>query len=457
MKERKKHVHNIFATILTIGYFVVGSIVSVVRYWQYDIWYYDFGIFSRALFNASRFKLPIIDHFIVPDKIIFADHFNPSLFILTPLYWITSRQEILLVAQALCVALSGYLLYKIGLILLKSEIVSLGVMISYFLFVGLQNAVITEFHELTVMTLFLMATYYFYASKKKNLFLLFFFITLGFKESLFLLGVGIGTFILFERKEWRSIGIFLIAYSVLYGLLTTKFIIPYFSGRPYYYFPGALDLRNLFQPIVKIKTLVLSFGSFLFLPLGALSFFPLYAFHFASRFLSDGSTRWDLGLHYSAEIAPTLAFGALLTLSQIQKIYSRKIIIFISVIAMVVSIFLFRVILHGPFLLVFNRAFYDHTKTFIYLDQLVDRIPENESVAAQNNLAVRFIKQRSYILRDEYWKIPANYIVMDMREGQNPNNFLGIKDEKKLLNNLLNDKRYSITFHKDGTFIFHLK
>lgn len=454
MKERSKGAHNIFAILLTISYFLIGSIVSVVRYWQYDVWYYDFGIFSRALFNASRFRLPIIDHFIVPGKIIFADHFNPSLFFLTPLYWITSRQEILLIAQALCVALSGYVLYRIGLILLKNEIASLVMMIPYFLFVGLQNAVITEFHELTVMTLFLMTTYYFYVSKKKQLFLVFFFLTLGFKESLFLLGIGMGTFVIFERKEWRNIGIFLVLFSLLYGFITTQVIIPYFSSRSYYYVPETIDLQNLFQPIIKIKTLLLSFGSFLFLPLGTISLFPLYAFHFTSRFLSEGSTRWDLGLHYSAEIAPTLAFGALLTLSKLKKMTPKKTIIIISAINAIVSLILFRFILHGPFLLVFNKVFFTHTKTFEYLDELIGKIPENASVAAQNNLAVRFIKQRSHILRDEYWAISANYIVIDMRDGQNPNNFLGIRDEKKLLNNLLNDKRYSIFFHKGNSYIF---
>jgi hypothetical protein len=60
-------------------------------------------------------------------------------------------------------------------------------------------------------------------------------------------------------------------------------------------------------------------------------------------------------------------------------------------------------------------------------------------------------------LRDEYWKIPANYIVMDMREGQNPNNFLGIKDERKLFSSLLNDKRYSLFFHKGSSYIFKKK
>lgn len=428
--------------------------MSVVRYWQYDVWYYDFGIFSRALYNTSRFKPPIIDHFIVPGKIIFADHFNPSLFVLTPLYWITSKQEVLLVAQALCVALSGYVLYKIGLVLLKSEIISFAMLLTYFLFVGLQNAVITEFHELTVMTLFLMATYYFYISKKKSLFLLFFFMTLGFKESLFLLGIGIGIFIFFECREWRNMGVFLILFSLFYGYVTTQFIIPHFSGRPYYYLPGTIDLRNLFQPTIKIKTLILSFGSFLLLPLGTLSLFPLYAFHFISRFLSDGSTRWDLGLHYSAEIAPTLALGALLTLSRLKTTISKQAALIISVISVLVSLILFRFVLHGPFLLVLNKVFFFHTRTFEYLDKLVNTIPENESVAAQNNLAVRFVKQPSYILRDEYWIIPANYIVLDMRDGQNPNNFLGMKDEKKVLDNLLKDKRYTLFFHKGNSYIF---
>src|SRR5690606_312203 len=96
-----------FAIFFFVIFALFGSLVSLHRFWQYDIYYYDFGIFDQALWKVAQFKAPIIEHLVVGGKWIFADHFNPSLFVLSPLYWFTDRSEIMLVAQAVCVALSG--------------------------------------------------------------------------------------------------------------------------------------------------------------------------------------------------------------------------------------------------------------------------------------------------------------------------------------------------------------
>lgn len=442
------------AAISTLVFFICGVLVSLHRYWQFDVWYYDFGIFNQAIWNVSRLRPPIIDHFIVPGKIIFADHFNPSIFILSPLYWFTDKAEILLVAQAFFAALSGFILYYVGYKLLKDKLSSLLVMLSYFLFVGLQNGVITEFHELVIMTPFLSLLYLFYVMKRKRLFILTFLVLLGFKESLFALGIGLGIFILFSRKDWRKIAIFLFFFSLFWALITTKFIIPFFSHQPYYYSPQ-LSLKTLFaNSELKINTILFSFGTFLFFPLGALWLFPIYILHFAARFFSDGSTRWGLGLHYSAEIAPSLVFGVFVTLQQIKKLFSIKYVRTISLLLLLVSFFIFRFILHGPFLLVLNPIFYEHTKNFTYLENLINRIPPKASISSQNNLALRFYKQPSYILTDNYQVKKPDYILIDMRPGQNPNNFLGIKDEKKLLERIKIDKEYEIFFHEGDQFIF---
>jgi len=205
MKEKKRIYIDIAAYVLIFCFTVAGIIVSLNRFWQYEVFYFDFGIFDQAIWKVSQFRAPIIEHFIVGGKWIFADHFNPSIFLLSPFYWLTTRNEILLVVQAVAVGLSGIVLYSIGKHVLRNKFLALSILACYFLFSGLQNAVITEFHELTVAMLPLMLTFWAILNKKLKLYLLFLIITLGFKESLFATGIGIGIALFFLRKEWRHL------------------------------------------------------------------------------------------------------------------------------------------------------------------------------------------------------------------------------------------------------------
>lgn len=102
------------AFALTFLFVLAGSLVSLNRYWQYEVFYYDFGIFDRAIWLVAHFNPPIVDHLVASGKWIFADHFYPSVFLLSPLYWFTDRQEILLIVQSLIVGLSGLVIYFIG-------------------------------------------------------------------------------------------------------------------------------------------------------------------------------------------------------------------------------------------------------------------------------------------------------------------------------------------------------
>lgn len=454
MFGKRNNIVDFMAIVFLLTFFVCGVLVSLHRYWQFDVFYYDFGIFNQAIWNVSQFKLPIIDHFIVPGKVIFADHFSPSIFILSPLYWFTDRAEVLLIAQSLFVSSSGIILYIVGFQLLKDKLSSFLIMVSYFSFVGLQNSVITDFHELTILTPFLSFLYLCYVTKRKWLFIILVLIILGFKESLFTFGIGLGIFVFFSRREWRIIAILIFFFSLFWALLTIKYIIPFFSLQPYYYSPELSLPIFLADSGMKIKTLLYSFSTYILLPLGAIWLYPIYILHFATRFFSERSTRWGLGLHYSAEIAPTLAFGALIYLQQIKKVFPIKYIRMISLLSMFASLFIFRFILHGPFLLAINPAFYNHTKDFAYLENLIKRIPSNVSISAQNNLAIRFFKQSSFILTDDYKRNNPEVILLDLRPGQNPNNFLGIKNEKTLFERIKADKKYTLYYHEGDQYIF---
>ncbi len=472
-KKYKIGVWDVIAFFSCFAFAVSGSLISINRFWQYEVFYYDFGIFDQAIWNVSRFSPPIIEHFVAGGKWIFADHFNPSIFLLSPLYWITDKQEVILIAQAVAVALSGLTLYLIGRLVLKNKFYALSILIVYFLFVGLQNAVITDFHEVTVATLPLTITFWALVKKKYKLFLLAFLITLGFKESNFILGFGIGIAVfLLNRKAWK-LAVVTCIISLVWGYISINIIIPYFSGSSYQY--GADIKFNLIQIAstffdnqTKIDTLFSSFLSFGFLPIISYQFWFLIFQDFLIRFYSPlWVTRWGLSLHYSALLAAIFGISSIFSLRLLQKTIKKKFIIDLIAIALIVnSIYVYHFKLHGPFGLAYNKAFYSHSNDFEFLNRMVNLVPDSASVMTTNNLAAHFTHQKVMLLRDtckvckeEYYQMvrpQPDYLVIDNRPGQNPNNFFGVSKMDRILRSLEKDKGYSAIYKTDFQFVYKI-
>lgn len=459
LKKNHFHFFDLVAIFLCIIFVIAGIAVSLNRFWQYEVFFYDFGIFDQAIWKVSRLQAPIIDHFVVGGKWIFADHFSPGIFLLTPLYWITDRSEILLIAQVIIVGLSGLVLYDIGREILRNRFQAVSILVCYFLFVGLQNAIISDFHEVTVMTFPLMLTFWAFVKKKRLLYVVFLILTLSFKESTFLLGVGIGTTIFFIRREWLRMAFLTVAVSFIWGFLSIKVIIPYFSGGFYQYGFGLFEQGSdifftFFDHPIKQQTLLYSFLSFGFLPFLIPSFWFVIFQDFLTRFAPESLTRWGLGLHYSAQLAPLLAIASIYAIKILVKKLSRTLVSIFTVLLIVNAIILYRFILHGPLGLAYNPDFYKHTKNFVYLDKLFKTIPNNILVMTQNNLAVRFTHKNVLLLRDDYIRYKPDYIMIDARGGQNPNNFFGITNIYETIRKLKTDQNYESIYETKEQFIF---
>jgi len=453
---------DIIALIICLAFIAAGILVSLNRFWQYEVFYYDFGIFDQAIWKVSRFQAPIIDHFVVGGNWIFADHFSPSIFLLSPLFWITEKSETLLVAQSIIVGLSAVVLYSIGKDLLKSKFQSFSILICYIFFVGLQNAVISDFHEVTVMALPFMLTVWAFVKRKILFYIISLLVTLGFKESTFLLGATLGVAIFFLRTSWWRISLLTIGISLLWGFLSIKIIIPYFSGGIYQYgvdFPKDIgDIVSAFIDYpLKIRTLFYSFFSFGFLPFLTPQFWIVIFQDFFVRFFPKVITRWDMGLHYSAQLSPILGVSSIYAFLLLKKRISERFITILSGILIINAMILYAFILHDPFALSYNPDFYKHTKDFKFLDDLVNKIPKEASVMTQNNLAVRFTHQDVFLLRNDYQGYDPDYVLIDSREGQNPNNFFGEKNLDKIVDRLQNDSNYEQKFATKEQFIFRKK
>jgi uncharacterized membrane protein len=496
----KKISHNRLNLSICFFYTLSASLVSLHRFWQYESFYYDFGIFDRALWLVSRFQIPTIDHITLGRTIIFADHFSPFIYLLAPVYWLTDKSEILFIIQAIAVSLSGFILYKISQIILKNHFLSLAIMVSYFLFVGLQNALITDFHEITVATLPLMLIFWAIAKNRIRLFWILLILTLGFKENLFATGVGIGLFIIINNfrwfnsnsktanKAWIKTGIFTIIISIIYGYLATKIIIPYFSHGNYLYNPEFSSnpisyITGFVDDPLKRHTLWYSFLSFLFLPIFSIASWPMILQDLFIRLVPLGmTTRWTLGMQYNAQTAVLLAIGTvygsgtvILITGNLKQFFIKLFqphqflghisksnfpgIMILSVILMINSVYLHQRVLHGPLGLSYNPDFYRHTANFKFLNDFVAVVPQKASVMTQNHLAVRFTHQELYLVNEKYPDFQPQYIILDLRPEQNPIDFFGFhgKDFWQFASLVAHDPNYSVIYNINHQLIYQHK
>ena len=430
-----RKVTSILVWVISSVFFILASIVSIHKHWQFGSGYYDFGIFDTALWKISQGQLPIIDHYILSGKVHMADHFTPSLYLFAPLYWISQSQLTMFVAQAAVVAISGVLIFYTMKKVVESDIVAFALYISYIGFVGLHNALYFDIHAVTFMTLFLALAYWALVSDRKKIFVVAFILILGFKESLFLLGAGLAVLTYMYKREWRKLAIWMFIGSLAWGFIATKFVIPFFSGGRYIYSftpEGSLTqvLPQLFSPIDKVYTLFWSLINFALLPLAGLEAFVIMGLHYVSRFLTPGAERWGLGLHYNAEIAPTLVFAAGLGFNRMKRYvrtYSKHFVYASALCLVIGTAYISLIVQRTPLYLALIPDFYTASQGFDFLNEMVDHVPSDASVMAQNNLLAHFTHQDAWLIRENYEDYGPDYILFDMRGGQSPAQVLEYK------------------------------
>lgn len=451
---------------IIVVYTIAAITVSVNRYYQYQTAYYDFGIIDAAIWKVSRFQPPIVDHHELGNANvwIFAEHFSPSVFLLSPLYWLTDRREILLIAQSLLVGLGAFTGFLIAKKILKSRLAITALIVAFLGYVGLQNALISEFHDTTLCVFPLMLVFWAIYEKKWKTFFISLLILLGLKESFAGLGVGIGLYLLLRKECHFKVAITTIIISVIWGYLALNILIPYFSNGVYLYanskFPETpmAVITNLFFPELKWKTIWYSFLTFGFLPLFNIALLPSIFENFLERFiLSDFSSRWDLGLHYNAPLSPLMFMSSLEVLVWIQnkKIFN-KIIVPLSIFLIFTSLILHRFILRGPLGLFYNPAFYKQSSGVEYMDKFLEKIPQEGIIYTQNDIAGRLSHLNVKTFRPDYRVINPDTVVLNLTPGQNPNAFSPLREDSvtKLKEELLEDPNYKLDKYGAELYIF---
>lgn len=456
----------IWAISLGIAFYTLAAaLVSLHRYWQHNAFWYDFGIFDTTIWKLSRGQLPIITQLNPPTgKIVWADHFNPSAAFLAPLYWLTDKQEIILIAQAVIVGLSAVVAYKIALKHVKHSSVRIALITSYLGFVGLQNALYTDVHNIVFALLPLTATIWAIVEKRWKLYWLFLIITIGFQENMSAVAVMLGIFLLLRREKYVKTGMLTIGIGVLYAVLAMNVLIPWFNGNHYAYQPAIPVVwhewitRFINPPDLKLRSIVLTYLTFGLFPLGTFSTLPLIIEHYLERFvLNTAATRWDLGFHYNALLSPIMFLASLEWITYMQnRTVMKKILPLWGIATISTVLFLHRLYLHGPLMLATHPVFYEQTKDAAFLDRFIMEIPKDGLLMAQNNIATHFTHGNTILLHPEYERIRPDVIALDMRPGQNANNFFPRTERMawNIIASISAHPDYTKTMITDSQFIF---
>lgn len=307
-----------------IGYIIVFSYLTIIRYLSFGSHYYDLGIMNQVVYNTSRgYFLEMTNQDLVKNLSRLAIHFDPILALFAPFYWIYPGPEVLLVGETIFLALGGLAVFLISQKLLKKEFYSLLFSLLYFLYYPLHRINLFDFHGVVLALPFLLFGFYFLllgSKKNKNLGLFFIFLSFLTKENTPLMVLFLGLYIYLFKRD-KKLGFFLIGISGLVFLTVIFFLIPFFRQGDHFalgYY--TLDMKKNLHRLIKndsldyIIKLTRPLG---FLPLLSPAVLAIGLPQFLINLLSANPNMRNLYFHYSSTIIPFVFIGAIYGLARV--------------------------------------------------------------------------------------------------------------------------------------------
>jgi uncharacterized membrane protein len=414
---------------LVLAYFVLYSILSVLRHMTYHSFGPDLGLFDQIFWNTTHGR-PWESTMSLAQPTphsYFSDHFSPVYLLMVPFYAPFPHPETLLVIQTLMLALGAVPIYLMARDKFAPGFVRLAWVAAYFLFLPLAFINLFDFHELALAVVPLGFALYFLERRQTGWFLVSLLAAFLVKEELPLIGLGFGAYILLDKRDLK-LGLGVLAGSALAFFAIVRLVIPAFGGGGYGYFtarysqlgdsPQQILLTILTNPrklaatlfqAQKFKYLLGIFGPVLGLSLlsgfGILLLLPTLA----TLLLSNYAPQAAFTSHYSAPLIALVLGTAILGLAHLKPSLQGPLSAAVLTSSLAFS-FLFGDL---PFSRHFNPHLFEPEARYAAFVQNLDRIPSDASVASENNLTPH-LSHRRYIYNLEFEGAQhAQYLALD--------------------------------------------
>lgn len=390
---------------------------SFIKHNSFNSNAFDLGIHAQIsyLYYNNPFAFSSLKH--MP---LLADHFEPVMIIISPLYHLLPDAAILLFIQALFVGLSGIPIYLIAFDKLKKVGTSTIITTAYLASPGFISAINFDFHPSTLSVLPLSLILWGWYFKKWRFYWAMLAISLLFKEDIPLFLFGLGLYLLKENRRqgiatiiFSAVSFYLIKFIIMpliwpgaeQGYLATSNLITdpitifyLFLTRPTFF------LDYIFNSPVKLNLIDTLYKQFVFLPLlSRLSWFMVFPYLFL-RFTSNYTQMWSNEFHHNANLTPMLAVSAILAIYNFKipyKVVNLLVIFILITTTFAPNGFILGTILSDP------RT----SANSILRSTTLLSIPATAKVSAQSPIVPHIANREKIYLFPEV--LDAEYIVID--------------------------------------------
>lgn len=384
------------ALFICLIFFVLYLTLALVKHAHYQTGY-DLSVDNQIVWEYSKFLPPIMTVHAYVFEPVFYDHVEFVYAIISPFYWILGDARMLIFLQVLALVLSGTPIY---LLMKKHKInsyLSLSLLISYFTFFGIQNALWSDVHSLVFGISFLAFFIYFLDSNKKWLVILFFLLALTSKEDMGFLTFLI-SFVYFIKNK-NKINLFIMIVSAIYLFAVFFIFYPYFAWGYQYANKNGLfsdiNLLNFFNTSDKRAVIFYTLNSFGFLPLlNPLVLIPFLG-DLGHYFILGNDTAistHSIFLHYRITDAVLLIWPTVFVIEKIKKLNTKYFAIYILFFTLLTTY-----LLHAPLTYLTKTWFWTEPSGVKNINRMLKELPNDYYVATQTNIAAHISSRKMIV------------------------------------------------------------
>ena len=462
--------------VATAAFAAGMSALAVLQQRAFETGRFDVGNLTQAVWSTAHGRLLEITDLQGDQISRLGAHFDPLIVVLAPLWWLWPEPSLLLVLQAVGVALGAPAVFLLARKHLGSEWAGLGFALVYLLYPPTQWLVVDDFHPVAFATPLLLWAIWYLDEERLLPFSLLAAAACLTKEQIGLTVAMLGLWFAVAHGRRRA-GALIAAAGLAAAIVAVAIVVPHFApggGSPFEGrysavggSPAGMVRTLLTHPVRFLEAAThgrdLSYVLDLLAPLGGLPLVsPLLAAtalpELALNVLSDTRTQTSIHFHYTAGAIPGLVAGAVVAVGWLQRRSPRTtpfVVRGLVVLGLVSGVLLgpLPVWRHVPF--GSDLATRDHVVTAHdrAAARVLNVVPRGVPVSATNTLGAHLSARRRIfsfpIVREARW------VAVDLTRPSYLDDATGGSRFVAAFAALERDPRWRVVADEDGVLVLH--
>ena len=442
--------------------------LSSLRHEAFETGRFDLGNMVQAVWSTAHGDVLGITTLNGTQTVRFAAHVDPILVLFAPLWLVWPSPTMLLIVQAIAIALGALPLFWLARKHLGDERAALGFALAYLLYPATQWLTLSEFHPVALACPLLLYAYWFLDEDRLVPFAGFAVLAAMTKEEVPLVIAGLGAWYAITRRRWAT-GAAIAALGVGWTAIAVGIVIPHYSdgSEPSFYgryqevggsATGLLETL-VTDPLTIIRVAFdgrgLSYLAALLVPLvllplaAPLALLPAVP-ELALNLLSATRTQTSIHFHYTAALVPILFAAAVFGAKRLRRPQLAPVLV---VVALVSNFALGAIPVWSKFPggEDLQSGSYDVTDHDRVAARALELIPDDAVVSASNSLGAHLSARRRVL------SIPrlddAEWVAADETSPGFADRIAPVAYARELAR-LRRDPRFRLVFDEDGVLVF---